>query len=129
MKLLLDTHVILWQSSELHRLGPRTRAAIELDATSISVSIVSFWELAIKVGAGKLNLPADLATFWDTMRAEATSLGLEPRHVLGLAQLDILHRDPFDRMLVAQARVEGLTLVTADERLFKYPVATLDART
>ena len=131
MKLLLDTHVWLWQGIDTKRLGRRTLHALEDAKNELFISIVSIWELAIKDEIGKLELPVELQLFVRTMlNGSGTSmLSLTPNHVFELKSLERLHRDPFDRMMVAQARVENMTLVTVDERLLKYPVRALDART
>lgn len=124
MRLLLDTHVVLWQLSGARPLGVRARETIAA-AAEIEFSVVSFAEIGVKAAIGKLTVPDDLHA-----RIAATGvrfLGLSADHGLAVARLPLHHRDPFDRLLIAQARQEGLTLVTADTRIRAYDVAVLDA--
>ncbi len=124
MRLLLDTHVVLWELSGSRRVGPRAREVIG-DASELVFSVVSFAEIGVKAAAGKLVVPPDLH---DHVRATGVRiLGLSPADGLGVADLPLHHRDPFDRLLVAQARREGLTLVTADARIAEYDVEVVDA--
>jgi PIN domain nuclease of toxin-antitoxin system len=123
--LLLDTHVWLWQISAPERIGRKTLAALKNPENELYFSIASMWELAIKVSAGKLNLPEVCEDFVPTAmrRHGVQSLPLEPEHAFATATLPLHHRDPFDRILIAQARAENLTLVTADRKFKRY---TLD---
>jgi len=131
MRLLLDTHVWIWQGAQSKRLGAQTRAALEDRKNELFISIASIWELAIKDEAGKLNLPVEFQVFVRTLlaKSETALLNVSLDHLFVLKSLERRHRDPFDRLLVAQAQIEAMTLVTADERLFPYPAPTLDART
>ena len=123
MRLLLDTHVVLWQLSGARSLGARARETIAA-AAELAFSVVSFAEIGVKAAFGKLEVPDDLhARILDT---GVRVLGLSPAHGLAVASLPLHHRDPFDRLLVAQARQDGLTLVTADTRIHAYDVAVLD---
>ncbi len=124
MKLLLDTHVLLWWLADdpLPRVADE---AIRSPRNVVCVSAASAWEIGIKVGLGKLRLPDDLSA---RMRAERfTPLPVTMAHGLRVAELPLLHGDPFDRLLVAQAQLEGLTIVTRDERIARYGVETLAA--
>ncbi len=123
MKLLLDTHVVLWQLGGQRRLGETATAAIAA-ADELAFSAVSFAEIGVKAGVGKLVVPDDL----DVHVADAgiRTLPLTAAHALAVAELPFHHRDPFDRLLIAQARAEGCTLVTADARIRAYDVAVLD---
>ena len=125
--MLLDTHVLLWWALGDPRLGPRTLRALQVPGSRLLVSAVSFWEIAIKVSAGRLELQTDLEA--DAVARGLVDLPLSRRHGLVAGALPPLHRDPFDRALVAQAQVEGLRLVTGDEAVLAYDVDTLDART
>ena len=125
-RFLLDTHVWIWWQSRDRRLGPRARAAIAT-ATEVRLSAVSVWEISIKSGVGKLTLPKDASIEDALARHGIQPLPVEIRHAVAVRALPNLHRDPFDRMLVAQALSEGLTLVTADLRLAGYGVETLRA--
>jgi PIN domain nuclease of toxin-antitoxin system len=123
MRLLLDTHVAIWWLSGDRRLSPATRKAIE-EAPDAYLSAVSLWEMFIKQGTGRLDLPAGFA---DALRDDFVELPLTFGHALEGRMLPRVHRDPFDRMLVAQARVEALTIVTADQTLSEYGVPVLAA--
>lgn len=124
MRLLLDTQVVLWQLHGGRTVQARARRAIA-QATELAFSVVSFAEIGIKVAVGKLVVPGDLHDH--LARSGLTILGLAPEHGLGVAQLPLHHRDPFDRLLIAQARAEGMTVVTADRRFADYDVPVIDA--
>ncbi|HTE59459.1 MAG TPA: type II toxin-antitoxin system VapC family toxin [Solirubrobacteraceae bacterium] len=126
MRLLLDTHVVLWQLSGARPLGIRARETIAA-AAELAFSVVSFAEIGVKAAVGKLVVPDDLHAH--VMGTGVRVLGLSADHGLAVASLPLHHRDPFDRLLVAQARQDGFTLVTADERIHAYDVAVLDPLT
>jgi PIN domain nuclease of toxin-antitoxin system len=126
---LLDTHTFLWAVTDPSRLSARARSVIEAVEHEVLLSVASVWEMAIKAAIGRLALPgfSDLGAFVNTQMRE-TGFGVLPvrlEHALRVGSLRQLHRDPFDRLLVAQAQVEGLTLVTRDPRLSGYEVETL----
>ena len=123
MRLLLDTHVVLWQLSGARSLGARARELIGA-ATELAFSVVSFAEIGVKAAVGKLEVPSDLHEH--VLETGVRVLGLSADHGLAVARLPLHHRDPFDRLLIAQARQDGLTLVTADTRIHAYDVAVLD---
>ena len=124
MRLLLDTHVVLWQLSGERELSQSAVAAIAA-ADDLLFSVVSFAEIGIKAAVGKLVVPPDLqAKITD---AGVRSLALAGAHGLAVAQLPTHHRDPFDRLLIAQAMTEGLTLVTADANFAAYGVPIVAA--
>lgn len=123
MRLLLDTHVVLWQLSGARPLGARAREAIAA-AVELAFSVVSFAEIGVKAAVGKLAAPDDLRAH--VARAGVRVLGLSSEHGLAVAALPLHHRDPFDRLLVAQAMHEGFTLMTADSRMHAYDVMVLD---
>ncbi len=121
MKLLLDTHLVLWwMAGEPSRIGEKALAALGSDGRDPIVSAVTVWEAAIKRGLGKLEAPGDLLA--QLKRAEVELLPIAARHADLVASLPLHHRDPFDRLLVAQATVEGLALVSDDESLRRYDV-------
>jgi len=122
MRLLLDTHVWLWAAIEPERLPERTRALLVDADTGVLVSVASVWEAAIKENLGKLKLPDTVERLFELSRTEGQirALPIDALHAVAAAQLPMVHRDPFDRMLVAQARLEGLTLVTADSAVREY---------
>lgn len=127
MKLLLDTHVLLWSATDVGRLRAEARAAIEDGANEVCVSIVSAWEIAIKQSLAKLDLPKP-ADQWlpDVLQRsgfELATLGLAA--ALRVRALAWHHRDPFDRLLVAHALEDGYTIVTHDPSFAAYGVAVL----
>jgi PIN domain nuclease of toxin-antitoxin system len=121
-RLLLDTHVFLWWKVDDRRLNRLARTAVA-DADIVFVSAASAWEAAIKVGLGKLDLAADFAAGVSESGFEKLLLGFE--HAAETQRLPHHHRDPFDRMLIAQARIERLTMVTHDRRFRPYDVELL----
>lgn len=127
MRLLLDTHVFLWAIAEQSRLSDRVRSWLEDGDNEAWVSIASIWEIAIKAGLGQLRLPTDLGGFLARHLAlsdfRVLPIGLE--HAVAVRDLPLHHRDPFDRMLIAQSRTEGLALVTRDARMKAYEVEVL----
>ncbi len=125
MRLLLDTHVVLWALADDRGLAEEARAAIVDGSNAVYVSAASAWEMAIKKALGKLRAPDDLEQQLVSHRFQP--LDVNVGHGLAVEGLPLHHRDPFDRLLVAQARVEGLTIVTRDSRLSHYDVPTLRA--
>jgi PIN domain nuclease of toxin-antitoxin system len=125
MTLLLDTHALLWFLGEPERLRAETLERIRAAESVVFVSAVSVWEIEVKRALGKLEIPGDLESQISEQRF--TELPVHIRHVRALRSLAPLHRDPFDRMLAAQALADNHVLVTADERLFAYPIKTLRA--
>jgi PIN domain nuclease of toxin-antitoxin system len=117
MRLLLDTHILLWALSDAQRLGRRGRELI--DDSDAYVSAASIWEISIKVALGKLQAAPDKVNAALTP-AGFKSLPVTLAHAAALLRLEPKHRDPFDRMLVTQARAEGMTLLTNDEALATY---------
>ena len=129
MRVLLDTHVFLWLQTEPERLGEHL-ALVEDSQTDLLVSAASSWEIAIKYGLGGLPLPEPPQRYVpDRLRAiGAQALPIEHTHALAVASLPPLHRDPFDRLLVAQAGALDVPIVTADPAVARYPVKTLLVR-
>ncbi|HEX6534352.1 MAG TPA: type II toxin-antitoxin system VapC family toxin [Gemmatimonadaceae bacterium] len=121
-RLLLDTHVWLWWQADDRRLTKATRTAIAR-AAEVYVSAASGWEMAINIALGKLEVPEDFAAAADA--GGFRELPVHFRHVAALRTLPAHHRDPFDRLLLAQAGVDDLTLVTADPALPPYGVPHL----
>jgi PIN domain nuclease of toxin-antitoxin system len=126
-RLLLDTHVWLWWQADDSRLGRATRKAIA-SAPEVRLSVVSAWEIAIKISLGKLTLPRGFDVAEEIERDGFAPLAIEMEHAAGVLRLPALHRDPFDRMLISQAIAEGLTLVTADPQLDGYGTTLMEAR-
>jgi len=124
---LLDTHAWLWWQTDDSRLGARARRAIAT-ASEVRVSAASAWEIAIKVTFGKLRMPPDIDIEQEIEHGGFLPLPIEIAHTDALRRLPALHRDPFDRILIAQAATEGLTLVSADRQLDPYDIPVLDAQ-
>ena len=129
MRLLLDTHVWLWMIGEDERLNEPTRAALSDPEADLFLSAAAVWELAIKHAAGKLKYTGSPAVQIPIQikRSGVLPLPMTADHGLAAAALPMHHRDPFDRMMIAQALAEGLTLCTADDRLRAYEVPLLMA--
>lgn len=127
MKFLLDTHCWLWLQTDRRRLDPDLLETLADPASERYLSAASVWEIAIKYAVGKLPLPEPPAIYVrERMRlSRFEGLAITPAHALAVAVLPPHHRDPFDRVLVAQAQIEGLTLVTADAILERYDVSTV----
>lgn len=127
MKVLIDTQCWLWWFLSAHRLGRGARELIASARDPLYLSAASSWEIAIKTALGKLRLPAPPARYVPSRLAEQgmKALPIEHAHALRTADLPPLHTDPFDRLLVAQAQVERMTLMTADPQIVAYDVETL----
>jgi len=123
MRVLLDAHVFVWWVGDHPRLSDRAREIIAHGATEIYVSSVSVWELLVKAQLGRVEMPEPARFIPAQLVANGfEALPLHLHHVLALERLPAVHRDPFDRMLVAQATVEGMAFVSADRALAGYPV-------
>jgi PIN domain nuclease of toxin-antitoxin system len=121
--LLLDTHALLWSVGDTDRLSEAARAVLSPGVVPAYVSAVSIWEIAIKRASGKLRVPDDFLE--KVAAAKFRELGISSKHANLAGALPALHGDPFDRMLVAQAQCENLTVVTRDARISAYDVAVL----
>jgi PIN domain nuclease of toxin-antitoxin system len=121
---LLDTSTLLWALGEPERLSAKARRLVE--AGENVVSVASYWEVVIKAQKGLLSI-GDLVTWWRraTELTSARILHIRPSHITALSALPLLHKDPFDRILIAQARTEGLGIVTSDGPIGEYPVQTI----
>jgi PIN domain nuclease of toxin-antitoxin system len=124
MRLLLDTHVVLWALEDNPRLAQAARTLLTDPANECWVSAVSVWEIAIKLSVGKLALRRSLGTV-EAARVEAgfQTLDMTIRHAVAVAAIAVKHTDPFDRLLLAQCEVETLKLLTADRLLKTLPQA------
>jgi len=125
MKYLLDTHVLLWWLTAPEKIKKKAREIISDKSNVIFVSSASFWEIAIKQSVGKLTLPHNLLEA--TLAESFKFLPVMPEEGLGVADLPFLHTDPFDRLLIIQAKLNDLILITHDENIINYPVITLHA--
>jgi PIN domain nuclease of toxin-antitoxin system len=122
MRLLLDTHILLWTIVESRRLSSAACALIGEPDNEVVFSSVSLWEIAIKAGRGRDDFRIDVSSLRRGLLANNyAELAVTGVHVATVAGLPPIHKDPFDRMLVAQAIVEGLTLLTSDPAVAKYP--------
>ena len=118
MRILLDTHILLWALSDDPKLSAKARKLIE-NAAEIYVSAATFWELAIKVGLGKLNVNLDEIREY-CLESGYVELPITPEHAIAVKDLEHHHRDPFDRLIIATAITEPMKLVTADPIVAKY---------
>lgn len=118
MNILLDTHILLWWLADDPTLSKKARTIISDEKNLIFVSAISAWEIIIKMALGKLQAPENLAEV--IMENNFKELPVTLQHVLVIKQLPLHHHDPFDRMLVAQAKSESLTLLTSDEKNMLY---------
>ena len=125
MRLLVDSHVLLWWLQADPRLAATAAEAMENGDNALYLSAASVWELSIKQSIGKLRVDVDLRSH--AKEQGFTELPVTGAHATAIRDLPFHHKDPFDRMLVAQAAVEGLTLVTADDALAAYGVPVLSA--
>lgn len=125
MKLLLDSQVVIWSLQEPERLCTAAAMAIREPANDVLVSVASIWELSIKQSLGKLVVEADLREYLG--RQSFDELPVLGDHAVAVRDLPMHHRDPFDRMLIAQAWCEGLTIVTSDRAFAAYDVPMLAA--
>lgn len=123
MKLILDTHVLIWWFEDPGQLSTDVRDVIAEPENNVLVSVVAAWEIAIKRKIGKLSAPDDLEGAVHESGFEW--LSIHPRHALATESLPFHHRDPFDRMLIAQAIVEDAILVSRDPQLTKYGVGLM----
>ncbi len=127
MKVLVDTHTFIWGLLESHRLSPRSRQILRTDEHELIFSLVSLWEIAIKIKIGKLNaIGSSVAYIRDEMDAYGMELlPIRYEHILQLEALPVHHSDPFDRLLIAQAIAESLPILTHDRVFSLYPVKVI----
>jgi len=122
MKLLLDTHLLLWAAALPNRLSAAALKLIDNPANELFFSAASIWEVAIKRGLGRSDFQADPRLFRRGLLDNGYSeLPILSDHVVAIDSLPLIHKDPFDRLLVAQAMVEGISLLTADSVVAQYP--------
>ena len=122
MRLLLDTHLLVWAMGEPERLPAGCAAMLEDPNNSLGFSVASLWELVIKQALGRPDFNLEPSLLRQALLTGGwQELPIETSHALAVRQLPPLHRDPFDRLLLAQAQVEGMLLLTADSQLSRYP--------
>ncbi|HZY64312.1 MAG: type II toxin-antitoxin system VapC family toxin [Actinomycetota bacterium] len=127
MRVLLDTHVFLWWIKDDPRLSERALETISDGANEVLFSAASGWEIAIKAGMGKLDVPGDLAAYLEDQLSR-NAVGVLPvylGHALRVHDLLALHRDPFDRLLVSQSIHEDIPMISGDPQIARYPVDVL----
>ncbi len=127
MRILLDTHAFLWFILDDPKLSRVAKQRIVDPDAAVLVSPASYWEIAIKISLGKYALPEPYALFMERelARNDFAILPIEPKHTALLTDLPFHHRDPFDRLLVAQAKAEGMPLVSCDDTLDAYPIVRI----
>lgn len=124
MILLLDTHLLLWAAGEPERLSRKTRRLLEDASSQLWFSAASLWEVAIKHALGREDFQVEPNRLWRALVANGWhELAISSDHALAVLDLPPIHKDPFDRILIAQAHVEGVTLVTSDDIVAQYPGA------
>lgn len=127
MNILLDTQLLLWSAGEKGRLSSKATDLIASTENEIYFSVASLWEIVIKAGLGRDDFQVDPSAMRRNLIGNGfVELGIEASHVLAVSSLPVHHKDPFDRLLVAQAAVEGLTFVTTDRILARYSTSTIE---
>ena len=123
MTFLLDTHLLLWVAGDPTRLSPESRNLLDDPAAELMFSTASIWEVVIKRALGRSDFRVDPRLLRDgLLRHGYSELAICSEHALAVGLLPLIHSDPFDRILMAQAQVENITLLTTDKRLAQYPV-------
>lgn len=125
MKYLLDTHVFIWVMEDSKRLKKHIKNEISNSKNKIFVSVVNIWEISIKKSLKKLRTPFDIEA--SIKKAGLQIIPIQLTHALKVEKLPLIHRDPFDRILISQALVEDLTLITADKKIWKYKLRLIKA--
>jgi PIN domain nuclease of toxin-antitoxin system len=130
MKLLLDTQIWLWMTGAPAMLSARSRKMLQDGDNQLLLSAATPWEIAIKVAVGKLRLPCEVEEFYTTRAATTriTPLEITALHAIESARLPLHHRDPFDRVIIAQARIESVPVMTVDRAFAAYEVETVAGR-
>ena len=124
MKAILDTHFFLWWIAGSPQVSPKAHETIADGSNTLYLSAASGWEIAIKAKLGKLTMPEDIKVFLMEQLSlnSIHPLAVQLNHTLQVYSLPFLHRDPFDRLLIAQSQLENYPIITADEQISKYPV-------
>jgi PIN domain nuclease of toxin-antitoxin system len=122
LRLLLDTHLLLWSAGQPDRLSAAARSLLEVPANDLVFSVASLWEITIKRGLGRADFRVEPRVLRRGLRDHGyTELAITADHALAVDLLPPIHKDPFDRLLLAQAVMEGITLLTADPLVARYP--------
>jgi len=123
MRILIDTHILIWYLNGDENLGPHLKQIIEDQNNKIVISTVSLWEIAIKIGAKKLELALSLSAIEKYIEdKEVELLNIQFNSLIILSELAYHHKDPFDRLLIAQAMAENISMISADQHFKSYPV-------
>ncbi len=127
MRILLDTNAFLWSITGDRKLGKNAAKAFLREDNSLLLSVASLWEITIKVGIGKLEIPKPVSNFLlEQLRVNGIALlDISPEHVFGIESLPLHHGDPFDRLIISQCVVEKIPVVTGDTVFRKYPVKVI----
>lgn len=127
MRVLIDTHILLWFINNDPKLGQKTKALLQSDI-DVAVSIASLWEIAIKVSIGKLRLPSSIEELFPQQLTlnQIDLLPIEVRHLQALSKLPFHHRDPFDRLIISQSLVDNIGLVSVDKTFATYGVTLVE---
>jgi PIN domain nuclease of toxin-antitoxin system len=127
MRVLIDTHVLIWWTGETNQLSPLVQDMLADQQTEPVLSMASIWEMQIKISLGKLSLQMDLPTLVETemSRNRFTLLPIELKHIYKLDDLPLHHKDPFDRLLIAQSMLEKMPIISIDEKFDAYGVQRL----
>ena len=126
MRVLLDTHALWWLFEGSEKIPKANIEIICAEENEICVSIASIWEVAIKLNIGKLEFNGGIVRFIETVEDNGFSfLGISPEHIAKTTELPLIHRDPFDRILVAQAMIEKMSIMTTDVNITKYEISVI----
>lgn len=125
MNYLIDTNIFIWWMEKSQRLSQNLYTLISDPKNKIFLSVASVWEIVIKRGKDKLKIPKDVEG--DIRISKFNLLSINIKHVLGVGKLSLHHKDPFDRILISQAKAENLTLITSDQKIWKYSLKLLKA--
>lgn len=125
MQYLLDTHVLLWWLTEPKKLSTKVQHIIADKNSHVFISSVSIWEIAIKKDLGRLDIPVNILSVLQTENIQVLLLSAEEG--LGIIDLPKIHNDPFDRILIAQAKFNDMVFITKDQKIIEYPIITLRA--
>lgn len=123
MKFLLDTHILLWWYLEPAKLKKEASQIITNSSSEIYISDAIIWEMVIKASVDKLKIPKG---FFEEAEKDFEMLPIKRKHIFTSGELELIHRDPFDRLLIAQATIENMTIITRDREILKYEIKTIE---
>lgn len=126
MRILIDTHILIWHLEDDEQLSSHHGQLIEDPSNTVLISIASFWEIAIKTSRGKLELSKSIEDLISEIeRSSIAILPIESKHIIQVSKLPFHHKDPFDRMIIAQVLVENVPIISTDSNFSKYGVTLL----